>query len=161
MERSIIEILKSYFTERDDIILAYMFGSQVKGKIGPLSDFDISILPTNNFVQKTKYYISSELSKILGKPVDIVIFNRAPIELRFNVISNNILLFAKDEFTRIEVEATTMSLYFDYLPELKTQRNELLREVTNAGSIQRYREAFRKTEKVLAKIRATANEATL
>ncbi len=158
MQRSIIEILRNYFVNRNDIILAYVFGSYVDGNVGPMSDYDVAIYPTNNFLNKTRYYISSELSKILGKPVDVVIFNRAPIELRFNIISHNILLFAKDEYMRVEIEATTMSLYYDFLPYLKKQRSELIRGTNYATSIQRYREAFRETDKVLDKIRAASGK---
>lgn len=155
---STIEILKNYFAGRGDVKLAYAFGSQVTGNAGPLSDYDISILPKVELDRKIKYVMSSELTKILRKPVDVVIFNKAPIELRFNIISNNILLFALDDYMRVEVEVTTMSLYYDSLPGLIKLRNELIREVNYDTSIQRYRKAFRKTEEVLGKIRAASRE---
>lgn len=38
-----IEQLKDYFAERDDIVMAFLFGSRAKSRSQALSDWDIGV----------------------------------------------------------------------------------------------------------------------
>jgi uncharacterized protein len=160
MAKDRLDILRSYFSRRSDIKLAYLYGSQAGGAVGPMSDYDIAILPKGNFQPKQKYFIASEVKKLLKRQVDIVEFQKAPIELQFEIISHGCLIYSEDEFTRVEIEATTLSRYFDYLPILREQRRDLIKEVDHAIAVQRYRKVLGKTKKVLSKIRAASQQAT-
>ncbi len=158
-----INQLKKIFTEEygDIILLAYFFGSQLKGKTGPLSDYDIAILLTpkpRSF--QFKYKLHHELANIFNYgQVDLVILNNSPIELKYHVIAAGKLIYQKDSATKVEFEADTLSRYFDYLPVLKAQRQDILyfkpKGTKYHRRIQRYRTALRKTEKKLNKIRTS------
>jgi len=152
MNKKFAKIIK----QRKNISLAYLFGSQVQGKVGNLSDYDIAVLVDGDVPYEFKYQLASELRRTLNtERVDLVILNSAPIELAYNVISNGKLLYQRSAYDRVEFEANTLSKYFDYLPVLRKQRAEILREVNYERGIQRHREALRKTERMLAELRAS------
>ena len=43
-EDDIFEIVSNVARECDDVVLAYLFGSQGRGQAGPLSDVDVGVL---------------------------------------------------------------------------------------------------------------------
>jgi len=138
------------------IILAYLFGSRAQGRVGELSDYDVAILVDGKVADDFRYRFGSRLCKELNTAkVDLIILNSVPIELAYNVISTGKLIYQQSVSDRVEFEANTLSKYFDYLPVLRKQRGELLRESNYETGIQRRREALRKTERMLAKLGAS------
>ncbi len=155
--------IRSFFAteaKRNNIILlAYIFGSQLKGNTGPLSDYDFAVFLSQKPSFQFKYKLKNELADILdSKKIDLIILNDAPIELRYHVIAAGKIIFQKNSVIKTEFEANTLSRYFDYLPILRAQKKDILKfrpEGEKYGNrIQRYREALGKTEEMLAKIRA-------
>jgi predicted nucleotidyltransferase len=153
--------LKKVFSEEygEIVLLAYFFGSQLQGKTGPLSDYDIAILLSpGQKPYQFKYKLQHELVNILNyERIDLIILNDAPIELKYHVIVAGQIIYQKDSVTKVEFEADTLSRYFDYLPVLNAQRQDILdfkpKGVKYDRRIQRYRAALRETEKKLNKIR--------
>ena len=75
--------IKKIFSDENNISLAFIFGSQLKGKTGPLSDYDFAIFLTQKPSFQFKYRLKNKLVNILNtKQVDLVILNDAPIELK-------------------------------------------------------------------------------
>lgn len=146
----LIQFLKS----DSRIMLAYIFGSQIKGIVGTMSDYDIAIFLSETPSDTYKYELQSKIARILDATVDLVILNAAPVELKYAVIASGFLIYEKDKAIRVEFEGDTLSRYFDFLPVLRKQRAEILKGARSEIGIHRYREALRKTEKVLAEIRA-------
>jgi predicted nucleotidyltransferase len=150
--------IKKIFAEEKDILLTYIFGSQITGKTGPLSDYDFAVFLSQKPSFQFKYKLKNKLLSILDiKQVDLVILNDAPIELKYNVIATGKVIFQKNSIVRTEFEANTLSQYFDYLPVLRAQKKDIL-NIKSKGEkygdrIQRYRATLRKTEEMLNKIR--------
>jgi len=146
--------------EEKNILLTYIFGSQVTGKTGPLSDYDFAVFLSQKPPFQFKYKLKNKLLSILNsKQVDLVILNDAPIELKYKIIATGKVIFQKNSIVRTEFEADTLSRYFDYLPVLRAQKADFLKPGKPKGErygdrIQRYRTALRKTEEMLNKIRA-------
>lgn len=139
------------------VILIYLFGSQTEGHVGPLSDYDFGVLADQ---PESAFYVRSRLAFELGRrlattKIDIVVLNRAAVDLAFAVISRGIILYQRGDAERIEYEAKVMGLYFDYLPVLRSQRDDILRGGEYEARIHRYREAFGRTARTLVKIRAS------
>lgn len=139
------------------ISLIYLFGSQVEGKLGPMSDYDFAILMDHG---TTNGKMQAQLTHLLGVQVgvprvDVVLLNQATIALAHAVIAQGQLVYQRDVATRVEYEAQVMSLYGDYLPVLRAQRAELLKRENHAARIQRYRAAFGRTERTLSQIVST------
>ena len=74
------------------ILLAYLFGSQVRGRTGPLSDFDFAILlDRGSQTPALQAHLHHELALLVGTGrVDVVWLPRAPIELQYAVISQGV-----------------------------------------------------------------------
>ncbi len=143
-----LEVILADFPE---IGLVYLFGSRVSGQVGPLSDYDFAILtenPQDELDLQARFQYA--LVRILNTDrVDVVLLQRAPIELAYRIIADGKLLYQRDVYTRVEFEADTLSRYGDYLPVLRSQREQILRGDTNDRRIQRYREALGRTRRTL------------
>jgi len=151
--------IKKIFSQENNILLAYIFGSQLQRKTGPLSDYDFAVFLSQKPAFSFKYELKNKLANALNiEQIDLVILNDAPIELKYKVITTGKVIFQKNSIVKTEFEADTLSQYFDYLPVLRAQKKDIL-EVKSKGEkygdrIQRYRAALRKTEEMLSKIRA-------
>jgi predicted nucleotidyltransferase len=151
--------IKRIFSNEDNILFAYLFGSQITGKTGPMSDYDFAIFLSRKPSFQFKYRLKNNLLNILNtNQVDLIILNNAPIELKYNIINTGKIIYQKNSIAKVEFEADTLSQYFDYLPVLRAQKADILKTSKFKGEkygdrIQRYRKALRKTEKMLDKIR--------
>lgn len=155
-QHEIIQKLHSFFAgikTEPCIDLAYMFGSRASGDEGPISDCDIAVLYSESNSPKLKYELAHQLTATFKTDkVDLVVLNDAPIEIRYAIIATGIVVYEVNFHTRVEYEALTLSLYGDYLPVLRNQREDILKEDVNEAGIQRYREAFGQTQRLLEKI---------
>lgn len=99
------------------------------GARGSASDYDLALLFSEEPSAQERYTLGHQLAQLLETDrVDLVVLNRAPIELRYGVIATGYLLYEASRAWRVEFEAQTLSRYFDYLPILRCQRKELLEE---------------------------------
>ena len=153
-----LEALRANLAGEEEVILAYLFGSQADGTAGPGSDYDVGLL-----VRSPSLALWARLSHDIGVAlgtgrVDVVLLNWAPVELAYAVIAQGRLLHQRSLADRVEFEAKVLSLYGDYLPVLRQQRREILRGGEDEAGVRRYREALRRTERTLAAIRAAAQQ---
>lgn len=154
--------LAAVFSRQPGVLLQYLFGSQVEGRTGPLSDYDFGILaePAAD-AARLQGELAHALALVLGTDrIDLVQLNRAPVELAYAVIAQGRLLYEKDRATRVEYEADTASRYCDYLPVLRAQREEILQGGRHERRIQRYRAALERTERTLGEIVAARPQGT-
>jgi predicted nucleotidyltransferase len=147
----IVEALRRVIAKHPNIILAYLFGSQVRGEIGPLSDIDVALLLGDADETSTiRSNVRASLAAAVDhERVDVVFLKRATVEFAYAIIVHGELIYERDAYTRVEYEAKIMSLYFDYLPVLRAQRADLLRGGEHETRVQRYREALGRTERTL------------
>jgi predicted nucleotidyltransferase len=143
-----------------EIQLIYLFGSQVGAAVGPISDYDLAVLLDGvECWPEVRAQLAYRLAKALETSrVDLVLLNRAPIELAYSVIAQGQVLFQRDLAHRIEYEARVMSLYGDYLPVLRAQQRDILEGNEYAARVQRYRAALGRTERTLGEIGAAQRE---
>lgn len=78
--------LRKYFTNREDIVMAFLFGSWAKGEEGIESDADIAVYfkPGTDVLEweANTYYIDEnsiwlEIERIVQREVDLLVLNRA------------------------------------------------------------------------------------
>ncbi len=112
--------LKKVFREKEEILTAYLFGSAVTKKNTKLSDVDIALLLTEMNVRDELYFemdLREDISKIMGNDdFDLVILNKVPLVLRYQVLKSGKVLYSKDEKARIRFEEMTRDMYFDFAP---------------------------------------------
>lgn len=87
-KEEVISRLKDYFKRREEVLMAFLFGSWSKEQKGLESDMDIAVYfkPRANILelQDTEAYYETEtqlwreIEKIVETEVDLIVLNRAP-----------------------------------------------------------------------------------
>lgn len=158
--RRLNDKLSTILTSMEGVHLVYLFGSQVAGSPGPMSDVDLGVLldPAVDGLQVQARLAHEAACALEIDRVDVVLLNQAPIELAYAVIAQGKLLYEQDIATRVEYEANVMSRYGDYLPVLRAQRDDILRGDEHVHRVQRYRAALGRTERTLGQIGAVQGQ---
>lgn len=105
-----------YLRSEEDILFAYLFGSLVDGKAGPLSDVDIAVYLAEkvSFAEK-KLVLLGNLADILKTDeIDLVVLNKAPLTLKMKILENKRIIVDKVPFLRHRYESLTLREYFDF-----------------------------------------------
>ncbi len=145
--------------EKPNLRLVYIFGSRVSGNVGPLSDYDFAILFSQDPEAGGVCALKHRIAGFLGTDrIDLVVLNRAPVELKYNVVTTGKVLYEESRKALVEFEARTLSSYFDSLPVLRRHRKELLEERNHEAGVRRYRAALGKTQELLDKITASSEK---
>jgi predicted nucleotidyltransferase len=111
--------------EREGIAAAYLFGSVARGTAGPRSDVDVGILYDEDpplTLEGLGLRLEGDLESLLGKPVQLVVLNHAPVDLAIRVLRDGKLLVDRDRSRRVDFEVKTHFEFFDLEPYLKLYR---------------------------------------
>lgn len=119
MERRIAQALEP----RDEVLEAYLFGSQATGRAQPHSDIDIAVYIDDKRPVRTGYGYAAELAahlmRALGSnAIDVVVLNRAPPVLYHRVLRDGRRILARDLRATTTREGYALSRYCDFLPQL-------------------------------------------
>jgi predicted nucleotidyltransferase len=125
--RSDIETrLVDFFAARSEGLAAvYLYGSIARGTARPDSDVDLGVLftdPPPTTFEGQPYALEGELERLLNRPVQVVILNRAPADLRSRVLRDGRLILDRDRSARLRFEVQTRNEAFDLEPILKEYR---------------------------------------
>jgi predicted nucleotidyltransferase len=144
----------------EKVCLVYLFGSQVDGNLGPMSDYDLAALVDRDADERrVQALLAHELACALQTDrVDVVLLNHASIELAYAIIAEGKLLYERDVATRVEYEAKVLGRYGDLLPVLRRQREDILRGEDHDQRVRRYRAALGRTERTLGQIAAAQRQ---
>ncbi len=129
--------LTEYFSSKDSIILAYLFGSTVRGDTGRLSDVDIGVLLDEKLSKKDRFDLElklmGEIAALIKKnKIDLVVLNEAPLLLAYNIIKNGIIL-KSSEIERVKFETKLLSMYMDEKYYIKRHTEETLKRIAGVG----------------------------
>lgn len=107
--------------EHQPVSLAYLYGSVTTGQTTPFSDVDIALLVDEDLspLERLKLMLRIQLDLADRADIsnaDVRIINDAPLVFRGRVVSDALLVYARNEQERVEFETTTRLRYFDYLP---------------------------------------------
>lgn len=93
----IVKALKDYFEKREDIVMAFLFGSYAKDVFHKESDVDVAIYfrPKTGYLEWEEYNLKYEeedtiwldIERLLKRNVDLVILNRAHSTIAQSAIS--------------------------------------------------------------------------
>jgi uncharacterized protein len=153
----LVDKLKVISRSLPEIALIYLFGSQVDGNTGPLSDVDLGVLIQPN-VEDIDWIV--RLNQVLtetfpGMHFDIVPLHQSPVELAYQIIAHGKCIYEQDTLTRVEFEADILGQHGDYIPVLREHHRDILRGDDYDRRVQRYRTALRRTERTLNKIKTS------
>jgi predicted nucleotidyltransferase len=123
LHRSLAAVLER---EGPALCCAYLFGSRARGDGRRDSDVDVAVLFATDpprTLAGLHLDLADRLSAAIGgRPVDLVVLNRAPVDLIHRVLRDGLLLLERDRSARIRFEVRARNEYFDLLPHLRRYR---------------------------------------
>jgi len=104
--------------DRPEVSAVLLFGSQAAGGAHALSDVDLAYLGTNFAAEDAAFdAILEALQRTLGEGrFDLVPLRRAPLHLRFQILTEGKVLAAKDRGMLEDVTTDTIVRYLDFKP---------------------------------------------
>jgi len=119
--------LKGLFESKEEVSLAFVFGSFVEGRLTPESDIDIAILFKESPCLDLLSDIREDIYKITGREADIVILNHASPIIRMQVLKKGMLLKRVNEGVYNEFFVKTIKEYDDLKRIRRPQEDNILR----------------------------------
>lgn len=124
IENRLREILAT-LAEREGIAAAYLFGSVARGTARPDSDVDVGILYSESpplSLDGLGLDLEEEMERALGLPVQVVVLNRADVDLAIRVLRDGRLLVDRDRSKRVGFEVRVRFEFWDLEPYLRLYR---------------------------------------
>lgn len=128
----IVERLKEHLPailQDRPVLLAYLYGSVAAGCPTPQSDIDIALVLTpqaqlSAYARfKMEMAIAAEIEQRCQiYDVDVRSISAAPLRVQGQVVTRGVLIYARDEQSRVKYEVQTRKHYFDFLPVLTLMR---------------------------------------
>ncbi|WP_323639651.1 type VII toxin-antitoxin system MntA family adenylyltransferase antitoxin [Pectobacterium polonicum] len=116
------EIVSTLKKQIPDIRMVYLFGSQATGNARADSDIDIAIMATRTLAPIERWELSNQLTKTMGRDVDLVDLLQASTVLKMEIVRNGKLLYDA-ETAAGEFEMITLSMY----QHLQKERADIIR----------------------------------
>jgi predicted nucleotidyltransferase len=119
---TLIAYLHDFFANRQEIVLAYLFGSLVGRSTGPVHDIDIAVLVSPDQLMKldqtAPYGYMAQMNAELAHmarcdKIDLIILNHAPPVLLREVIGKGKVVYSVSEMERIKFEIAALKKYAD------------------------------------------------
>ena len=115
LSKQSIETLKEFAREHDKIIAIYVFGSVATDKNRAKSDIDLAIMIRGEMDGFERIDLETELSNLLGRDVDLVVFGQATPLLQHQILKYGFLIYEKDSKERVRQEVRSRYAYLDSL----------------------------------------------
>jgi len=119
MERKeVLRKIREIISRFDDVEIAYIFGSFLKGD--KFNDIDIAIFLSKELNPYRRFKFSMEMARELERGMkprlgfDVKILNYSPVEFQHEVLKKGKVVFLRDETKRIEYESKLISTYLDF-----------------------------------------------
>jgi len=110
---SIVNQLNNFTSSYDNIIALYLFGSAATGKIRQSSDIDIAVMSTSDIDSFKRVQMETELSNLLNRDVDLVVFHQADVLLQHQILKYGNLIYENDSSERVRQETFARRVYLD------------------------------------------------
>ncbi|HVR96325.1 MAG TPA: nucleotidyltransferase domain-containing protein [Thermoanaerobaculia bacterium] len=109
----------------EGIAAAWLFGSVARGTAGPRSDVDIGVLYSEEpppGLEGLGLRLEGDIERLLRLPVQLVVLNRAPVDLIQRVLRDGKLLVERDRSRRVAFEVLSRKRFWDLEPHLLRYR---------------------------------------
>ncbi len=119
--------LRNFFAQTggSEIAAVYLFGSVARGTARPGSDVDLGLLYTEDpprTLAGLGLDLENDLERLLELPVQVVVLNRAPVDLVVRVLRDGKLLFEGNAAKRVRFEVRSRMEFWDLEPFIRRYR---------------------------------------
>lgn len=121
----IAQAIREVFGADPDVAAVYVFGSVARGTARAGSDVDVGVLyttPPAPTLLAQPFAAEADLTAKLGRAVQVVVMNGAPVDLIHRILRDGALVIDRDPSARIAFEVRARNEYFDLLPILRRYR---------------------------------------
>lgn len=117
VREAIVNALKGILAATpEDVVGAYLYGSQARGSAGAKSDVDVAVLlagrPEPRLRSRARE-LESAAEAALRRPVQVVVLNGAPSDLVHRVLRDGVIVLDRDRPARLRFEVQARNEYFD------------------------------------------------
>ncbi|MBR1403716.1 MAG: nucleotidyltransferase domain-containing protein [Treponema sp.] len=126
----IFQILQDFFSHRDDVVIALLFGSFAKKNAQEHSDVDIAVACKNPLPIEDLISLQVALSKLCHRNVDLIDLAKAEGTILHQIMTTG-LRIKYEENLYVHYAMKAIYFYEDYLPILRTCQKERIRRFVN------------------------------
>lgn len=122
--------------QRENVVVAYLFGSCARRMAKPNSDVDIAVLLDGRgeeLYEAFRRLLVGVCDTLETERVDLLLLSSAPPSLRFEVMTTGTVLYARSDEALNDFEADVTRRYLDTAP-LRAVQGEYLRQRAQAWS---------------------------
>lgn len=95
---------------------AYVFGSTATGTAAPDSDVDVAVHFGDRPSLTDVAAVEQALRTRLGRAVDLLVLDSAPLWLQFRVLGQGALVYSRDERARVDFRERVEKRFLDFKP---------------------------------------------
>jgi predicted nucleotidyltransferase len=104
------------------VVAIFLFGSWARGEQMPISDVDIAVL-----LDSPDKRDEADIGSMYSPTIDLVLFHRLPVRIKFQVLKEGQPLFVRDEEKLIETTFQVMRQYHEMEWMYRRYYEEILR----------------------------------
>ncbi|RLI72728.1 nucleotidyltransferase domain-containing protein [Archaeoglobales archaeon] len=116
-----VERIVTRIKTHPNVIAIYLFGSYAKGEQTPMSDIDIAVILRNPTAES-----EAEIASFSSPNIEVVLFHRLPLYIKFEVFKYGKELFVGDEEELLQIKMKVMREYLDTTHLYRTISSEVL-----------------------------------
>lgn len=115
---SLIAALRAAAAPLPEVDLVVLFGSRAAGRPRPTSDVDVAVAlnTSNTAIRQT---VEATLARACPLPLDVVFFNDAPPQLRFEIARSGTPIFSRSDAVWPRERARAMLDWWDWAPHAR------------------------------------------
>ncbi|MGH3870086.1 MAG: type VII toxin-antitoxin system MntA family adenylyltransferase antitoxin [Pseudonocardiaceae bacterium] len=98
------------------VLVAYLYGSHARSRVGPLSDVDVAVLLDDDNEERRLELTAAITHAVAPARADVVVLNDAPLPLAYRVLRDGTVLVSHDDRARVEHWVRTVDRYLDMAP---------------------------------------------
>lgn len=102
-----------YAAHQKGLVAVYVFGSVATGRNRQRSDVDLAIMVQGALSPAERVAMETELSNLVHRDVDLVVFHQASSLLQHQVLKHGCLIYEADRAERVRQEVLARRDYLD------------------------------------------------
>jgi predicted nucleotidyltransferase len=108
--------IRAVLAAREEIILAYLFGSAADGRLTPDSDVDVAVWAARTLDTETRMELIRDLGRTTGRAVDLVDLASTGVPLLQQVLTTGRELLCRDRAAKERLIIRMLNDVEDFLP---------------------------------------------